>query len=104
LIFVEYCSSSEVGTGINKSIQEIKIMNNNTTERAGFLFNTAGAKLSNLENLEWPTLEAPDSFSAALMQLWDAPVNTRRFAAPLPARGSTRRGFVATSAGLSRGR
>jgi hypothetical protein len=77
-------------------------MSGNASEHTAPSFNVAAARLSALESLEWPTLEATDALSAAVTPLWDAPLNTRRFAAPLPLRAPTPRGFVGSGVRLSR--
>jgi hypothetical protein len=77
------------------------MMNNSTSnERANFSFSSSTAALASSSELQWPALEMPESFSTFEARTWDAPLNARRFAAPLPAR-TRARAAVAVSFGRS---
>ena len=66
-------------------------MNNSTsTERASFSFNLSTVASAPSGELRWPALEMPESICSFETRTWDAPLNARRFAAPLPARTSAR--------------
>jgi hypothetical protein len=77
------------------------MMNNSiSNERANFSFSSSTAALASNDELQWPALEMPESFSSFEARTWDAPLNARRFAARLPARTSAR-AAVAVSFGRS---
>jgi hypothetical protein len=60
-------------------------MMNTSNERESSSFSLSTAALASSGELQWPALEMPESFSSFEARTWDAPLNARRFSAPLPA-------------------
>jgi hypothetical protein len=58
----------------------------NRTENSNVSFALSAADLAPADDLQWPTLETPNALELLTAKTWDAPLNLRRFAAPLPAR------------------